>query len=143
MPPAYRGSCHCGAVGFVLQTGLAPDHWSIRACQCSFCRAHGAESMSDRNGEIRFAIKDATRLQRYRFGLQTADFLLCQNCGVYIGAVIATERGPFGIVNVRALCERPEGLARAVPVSYDGEDSDARAARREEKWMRVMRMPGV
>jgi len=139
--PAYQGSCHCGAIGFELRSGIPPINWSIRACQCSFCRAHGALSMSEPDGELRFEIRDRTRLRRYRFGLRTADFLLCGHCGVYVGAVIATEHGSFGIVNLRTLSDAPDDLADPVPVDYDSEDTGARIERREEKWMPVTSMP--
>ncbi|HWM28263.1 MAG TPA: hypothetical protein VNQ14_07385 [Woeseiaceae bacterium] len=135
--PAYQGSCHCGAIGFELRSGVPPINWSIRACQCSFCRAHGALSMSEPNGEIRFEIRDSTHVRRYRFGLRTADFLLCGHCGVYVGAVIATERGSFGIINLRTLSDPPDDFADPAAVDYDGEDTGARIARREEKWMAV------
>jgi hypothetical protein len=31
-----------------------------------------------------------SKLLRYRFGLKTADFLVCENCGIYMAAVIST-----------------------------------------------------
>jgi hypothetical protein len=42
-------------------------------------------------------------LDRYRFGSKTADFLLCRDCGVYLGAVMQSARGGFGIINARVL----------------------------------------
>jgi hypothetical protein len=73
-------------------------------------------------------------LNRYRFGLETADFLLCRECGVYIGALIETENGQFGIINTHALTETPEKLANPGPMRYDSEDVSGRVARREERW---------
>ena len=103
MKSEYQGSCHCGAIGYRYRTPIAPDQWSIRACQCRFCRAHDALSASDPNGFIEFTVADPKQLNRYRFGLKTADFLLCRECGVYIGALIETENGQFGIINTHAL----------------------------------------
>ncbi len=80
-------------------------------------------------------------LQKYRFGLRTADFLLCTECGVYIGAVIETDSGAYGIVNVHALSETPEGLAATAPISYDAEDTGGRVSRREERWTPVTDFP--
>lgn len=137
----YAGQCHCGAIGFEYLTALPPPEWSIRACQCDFCRAHDALSTSDPGGELRLfaAVPDA--LQRYRFALKTADFLLCRHCGVYIGAVIETPSGAYGIVNTHALAEAPDDLAAAMPISYDGESSGERVGRREDRWTPVSRLP--
>ena len=137
----YPGSCHCGAIAYEYATSVAPVEWSIRACQCAFCRAHDALSTSDPQGDIRFIAADAAQLQRYRFALRTADFLLCRNCGVYIGAVIETGGGRFGIINTHTLAPAPEDLASTEPISYDSEDTGGRVARREERWTPVSSVP--
>jgi hypothetical protein len=95
----FKGSCHCGALGFSFQTALPVAKWSVRACQCRFCRAHGALTTSDPGGRLMFDIRDVDLLERYRFGLKTADFLLCKRCGVYVGAQIETFHGAFGTIN--------------------------------------------
>ena len=133
----YRGSCHCGAIGFAYQCAIDPSEWSIRACQCRFCRVHDALSTSHPDANIEFVSTSAEMLSRYRFGLKTADFLLCQCCGVYIGAVIASDKGLFGIINTRALLPQPDRLANPAPISYDGELTGERVARREQRWSPV------
>lgn len=137
----YRGGCHCGAIRFRYSTEQAPDRWSIRACQCRFCRAHDALSASDPAGTLRFECDSAEMLQRYRFGLRTADFLLCRRCGVYIGAVIEAGRGRYGIINTHALDETPGNLAETGAISYEGEDTAGRISRREERWTPVTAVP--
>ena len=109
----------------------------MRACQCSFCRAHGALSTSDPRGALEFRADAPRRLERYRFGLRTADFLLCRDCGVYIGAVLAATEGRFGIINVNAL---GGGVCppAAQPADYDAEDGTARVARRVSRWTPVL-----
>ena len=136
----YRGGCHCGAIGFRFHTQIAPPDWSIRACQCRFCRLHDALSTSDPGGSLEFVAARPELLQRYRFALRTADFLLCRDCGVYIGAVIETDQGSYGIINTHALAEQPEDIAAVQPISYDGEETPGRVSRREERWTPV---PGV
>ena len=133
----YSGGCHCGALTFRFETAKAPRDWSVRACQCSFCRAHAALSASDPDGSIAFAETRKGALHRYRFGQKTADFLVCRDCGVYIGATIETPRGPFGIVNVRALKVIPDDLPAAQPMHYEAESMEERTARREQRWSRV------
>jgi hypothetical protein len=130
----HTGRCHCGALAYEYQTSLAPAAWSVRACQCSFCRSHGALSTSDPQGSLTYVIRDAGRLVRYHFGLRTAEFLICARCGVYLGAVIATPRGRFGIININALQPQPAGLPQPKAVSYEAEDALGRTARRETRW---------
>ena len=138
---SWQGRCHCGAIGFEYSTGRAPADWSIRACQCRFCRAHDALSTSDPDGSLRFFADEPSRLQRYRFGLKTADFLLCGNCGVYLGAVIETGGGRYGIVNTHALVDAPADVAAVQPISYDDEDTAGRVARRAQRWTPVSDAP--
>jgi hypothetical protein len=134
---SYAGRCHCGAIGFDYQTARAPAEWWVRACPCGFCRAHGALSTSDPLGLLAFRCSEPARLERYRFGLKTADFLLCQRCGVYIGALMSSEHARYGIINVNALAPLPSGLARPQSLSYEGENASERSLRREQRWTPV------
>jgi len=133
-PAVFSGGCHCGALGFSFQTALPVEQWSVRACQCGFCRLHGAQTTSDPGGQLTFHVNDAAALRRYRFGLRTADFLLCRRCGVYIGAQIETASGAFGTVNSLALTPVPQPLPRAAAADYGSESTDERIDRREKKW---------
>jgi hypothetical protein len=137
----YRGTCHCGAIGFTYTTGLRPHRWSVRACQCSFCRAHDALSTSDPDGRLVFIADVPECLQRYRFGMGTADFLLCRNCGIYVGAAIESDNGRFGIINTHALIDPPARMATAVPISYDNENTEGRISRRGERWTPTADLP--
>lgn len=137
MGASYSGQCHCGAIGFTYSTDLAPGSWSVRECQCSFCRAHGARCTSDSAGSVQFSFPKPDDLVRYRFALRTADFLLCRRCGVYIGSVITTTRGSFGIVNLNTFVA-PAGIAGSEAFRYDGESVEGRVSRREENWTPVV-----
>lgn len=134
---SYEGRCHCGAIGFTYRTALPGERWSIRACQCTFCRLHDALSTSDPQGTLDFAIREPGLLQRYRFGGRTADFLLCRRCGGYVGAQMIADGRTFGIVNLHALREPPAGLPLAVAMSYDGEAARERQERRVRRWTPV------
>ncbi len=137
----YSGSCHCGAIGFVYRTAVLPPDWSIRACQCRFCRCHAALSTSDPAGGLIFTAARPERLERYRFALRTGDFLLCRGCGVYLGAVIEVPEGRFGIINTHALDVMPEAVAEAVAISYAGEAAAGRIGRRVDRWTPVESVP--
>jgi hypothetical protein len=136
---AYEGRCHCGAIGFVYRTGLPGERWSVRACQCTFCRAHDALSTSDPQGALEFHAGEPELLQRYRFGQRTADFLLCRRCGVYIGVQMETDGGVLGVINIHALREPPPALPAATAMSYEGESRGERGSRRAQRWTPVTR----
>ena len=134
---AWRGRCHCGAVGFEYRTAKPPAEWPVRECQCSFCRKHGACYTSDPAGSVRFVHTDAGALSRYRFGHETADFVFCGRCGGYLGAVAEEGGQPLAVLNLRAFDPQPEGLPAPQPMAYDGESTVERSARRFERWTRV------
>jgi hypothetical protein len=134
----HPGSCHCGAIGFSYRTHQPPSSWNVRACQCSFCRAHAGLTTSDPSGSIEFLEHRVGLLQRYRFGLRITDFLLCRACGVYIGAEIQTGTGRFGVINIHALRPIPAGLGPAIAMEYGSESSAERIGRREERWTPVI-----
>ncbi len=138
---AFAGRCHCSALGYTYRPSQPPSRWSVRACQCRFCRAHGALSTSDPAGSLAFEVNDPARLVRYRFGLRTADFLLCSECGVYVGAVLEDGSAAFGIINTRTLEPQPDDMAAVGAISYEGEDEAGRAARRVQRWTPVSRWP--
>src|SRR5262245_16416349 len=130
----FAGACHCQALGFVFHTGVPVERWTVRGCQGGFCRAHRVLSTSDPAGRLEFVWREPEQVTRYRFGLRTAEFLICARCGVYVGARIATEHGAYGIINVRTLSPLPDGLPEPAPMSYEGEDVSARAQRRVSRW---------
>jgi len=121
-------------LAFRYHTALPPGLWQVRACDCSFCRRHATLSTSDPAGLLEFRVAEPAALHRYRFGMSTADFLVCTRCGVYIGAQIDTGCGTFGIINLRALAPLAAQLPAASPVSYHAEDAAQRLARRAERW---------
>jgi hypothetical protein len=126
----HRGGCHCGALRYALETELPVAQLPLRACQCSFCRHHGARSTSDPQGWLEFEVRDPGQVTRYQFGLKTADFLICARCGVYVGATIRYH----AVINANTLDDVAQLTQPETPMDYDGEDAPARAARREARW---------
>jgi hypothetical protein len=132
--PEYLIGCHCGALSARYQTAQLVGSWSVRTCQCSFCRAHDALSVSDPAGSLEFHASRPERLQRYRFGSGITEFLICRECGVYIGARLAGEHGAFGIINARALLPIPQELPPPTPMNYAGESAGDKRTRRAARW---------
>lgn len=134
----YWAQCHCGGLSARYCTRLPPSAWSMRACQCSFCRRHAALTTSDPAGLIEYQCEDPQLLQRYRFGTRSTDFLICRSCGVYLGAQMTSDGGKrFGILNVRTLMVVAPGLQRAELMDYERETPEGRLRRREARWTPV------
>ena len=134
MSRTYEGGCHCGVIRWCFVTRIVPSEWIVRSCQCSFCRAHGARCTSDPAGTVEYSVSDQGALLRYRFGLKTADFLVCTKCGVYVGAVIDGPAGMFTTLNLNSMKTPVEGLPDAALVSYESEDTQDRIERRRSRW---------
>lgn len=130
----YLARCHCGVLTASYRTAVDPSAWPVRACQCAFCRNHGALATSDPQGLLEFRCADLQRVQRYRFGGRTADFLICRECGVFVGVEMATGKGRFGVLNVLTLRPPPSSLPAAKPMDYGAETAELRQLRRETRW---------
>ena len=136
-PQRFEGGCHCGNLTYVFAASAGLDVLGLRACMCSFCRAHGARNTSDPDGAIQIAVRDATRLRRYRFALKTADFLLCADCGTYVGALLPAPGGGWMTVNVNSFRTPPPLDYPVVPHDFSAENVAARIARRRARWTPV------
>jgi hypothetical protein len=106
----------------------------VRSCTCSFCRRHGARCVSDPAGAVRIVVHDPALLLRYGFGLRTAEFLVCRQCGVYLGAVMTAGDAAVATINVNTF-DPPHPFERAgVPMDYGSESEPERRARRAAGW---------
>ena len=128
------GRCHCGNLELSLETSVRPEELSLRACTCSFCRRHGARTTSDPSGRVVITVHHPDELLRYRFGLETADFLVCTRCGIYVAAVMEEGSGSYATVNVNTLDAVDRFTRPATPVTYEGESAAERSARRKARW---------
>lgn len=133
-PFSHGGGCHCGNLRYVFETRLALAELPLRTCQCAFCKAHGARSTSDPAGRIRFTVGEPAQLTRYRFGLRSADFLICARCGVYVGALMREDDAAWAIVNANTLEAAAQLTQAPTPMDYGAEDEPRRRARRRQRW---------
>ncbi len=125
---AHSASCHCAAIRIEFETAgpLAP-----RACQCRFCRRHGARMVSDPEGRARLTLGPETH--RYRFGTHTTDYLICARCGCYVAAIAEIDGALYATLNLNAF-DAPRPELGAEPVSYEGETAAEKAQRRRRRW---------
>ena len=130
----YSGGCHCGNLAIRFETALPQDALPVRSCACSFCTRHGTRCTSDPAGRVEITVGDPGRLERYRFGLGTTDYLICRTCGVYAGAVMDSGGSAVAIVNINCLVDADDGWQAAKAMNYDGETGPERRARRLKSW---------
>ena len=95
------GGCHCGNVRVDLELAREPGTYHPRACDCDFCRKHGAAYVSDPQGSLHIRIQDVSRMGNYRQGSGVAECIFCRNCGVLIGALYRSEGQIWGVINAR------------------------------------------
>lgn len=132
---SIEGSCHCGNVRVVLGLTKDPSTYQPRACDCSFCTRHAAAYISDAEGSLSLQIKDPQKLKAYRQGSNTADFLLCRNCGVLIGVTYREGGETYAAVNARII-DHTVSLGPPVSASPQKLNPDEKVARWKQLWFR-------
>ena len=132
--PSFHGRCHCGALELTFTSDKPAHELPLRACACSFCRRHGMRSVADPQGRVVFKANDPAALHKYRFGLQTASFLICRNCGTYIGSVYSGPAGDTAVVNVNCFDDQRPFTRAAESVDYAAETAEQRRQRRQRVW---------
>jgi hypothetical protein len=130
-----RGKCHCGNISFSLTWEPDPEEIPARACGCSFCVKHGGVWTSNPRGALEVAIEDPSRVSRYAFGTRTAEFHICARCGIVPVVTSRLDDRLYAVVSVNAFENVDPSLLRRAPISFDGEETDARLARRKRNWI--------
>jgi hypothetical protein len=119
-----------------MRSELSLAQLPVRTCGCRFCCKHGLLTTSDPQGEMDFISTDHTAILHYRFDTETADFLMCGRCGVYVGAQMEEAGRYYAIANLRTL--EGEGELRMVePMDYSRESVSERRTRRASRWTPV------
>jgi len=129
------GSCHCGNISFALDWQPEPAEIPARACTCSFCIKHGGVWTSSPAGSLAVRVKDSSRASVYSFGTKTAEFHVCSNCGVVPVVTSTIEGTDYAVVSVNAFDDVKPELLRQGSVSFDGEGTGDRLARRRRNWI--------
>lgn len=125
-----HGQCHCGAVRVAIE-GVEASELPLRACQCGFCRRHGALSTSHPDATITFS---GAKLIHYRFAHRVSDYLICAECGCYVGAAVEIDGARYAILNVTGVDLPGFEGRKPQPMVYDDETPGERAQRRKAKW---------
>jgi hypothetical protein len=115
----YSGSCHCGAVTFVVQ---APESVEVEQCNCSICSKSGFLHLIVPSSQFQLLSgKDA--LTTYTFNTGVAQHYFCRHCG--IKPFYIPRSNPDGVdVNVNCLDSRPAEIRIQ---AFDGQEWEANA----------------
>ena len=134
-----RGKCHCGNIAFSLSWEPDPAEIPARACDCSFCTKHGGVWTSNPRGTLEVQVGDPSLVSRYAFGTQTAEFHICARCGIVPVVTSRIDGHLYAVVSVNAFEGVDPSLLRRTPSSFEGEDEEARLARRKRGWIADVR----
>ena len=134
----FTGGCHCSNITVSVELTGAASSCSPRACDCEFCRRHGAAWVSDPQGSLLLHVQDLRGTGRYRQGAGIAEMLVCRNCGVLVAAL---WQGPqvHGVVNANVL-EARDSLAAVQPVSSKSLSAEAKMNRWQKIWFADVRL---
>jgi hypothetical protein len=129
-----EGGCHCGNIAVELELPRSPATYHPRACDCEFCRKHGAAYVSDPQGALRIRIRDERHAGRYTQGSGLAELLLCRNCGVLAAALYAGHGRLYATVNARILDAAGTQFAAEQPVSPQTLSAGEKIQRWQDIW---------
>lgn len=129
------GGCHCGNLRVEVVLSRQSGTYQPRACDCDFCRKHGAAYISDPEGSLVVRVKQMEHRGSYRQGSGQADLIYCRLCGVLIGALYKDADLIYATLNSRVI-DAPIVFAAeqfASPKTLSGEQ---KATRWREIWFR-------
>ena len=133
-----EGSCHCGDISLRFETERSPAELPVTICGCSFCLKHRPRFTNDPGGSLAIAYRDESCVNRYRFALKLADFLVCRTCGVFV----CTYLNQRACINLDALQRSHEFTTTPHRFTlFNGETADSRRTRWAKEWTRATLAP--
>lgn len=115
----YQGSCHCGAVKFVIE---APEILEVERCNCSICTKSGFLHLILPLSKFTL-LSDGNALSTYTFNTGVAKHTFCRQCG--IKPFYTPRSNPDGIdINVNCLDPFPENIRIT---EFDGQNWEQNA----------------
>lgn len=134
-----HGGCRCGGLRVAFGTAQDPAALRPRACDCTFCRGHGAAWVSDPAGTLDLTETTAAALREVRQGSESARFVLCARCGVLVCVLFDADGDVLGAVNAACLAAR-DRLGPAQPASPQLLSAEERRERWKTLWIRGVRV---
>jgi hypothetical protein len=78
-------------------------------------------------------VYDSADVSCYRFGHETADFIICPRCGVLTVVLCEIDDQMRAVVNIKSMLDHVFP-ATETAVNFDGETDEERLARRKKNW---------
>jgi hypothetical protein len=128
------GGCHCGNIHVDMDLTHEPGTYNPRACDCDYCRKHGASYVSDANGSLAIRIADHTNVGKYRQGDRLAEFLLCGSCGVLVCVLYSRDGRLYAAMNANVTDAR-ESFGTEQIVSPKKLSENEKTQRWQELWL--------
>ena len=132
---SLNGCCHCGNIRFVLRWPESEAIVAVRHCGCNFCQKHAGAWTSHPDAELTVNIADRSLVSKYRFGTNTADFVICTECGVVPLVLSEIDNNLYAVVNVNTFEDTGRFSFFASATDFDGEDTGSRLERRRRYWI--------
>jgi len=129
------GGCRCGNISLALTLDPAPAELPARTCSCSFCTTHDGVWTSYPPAALAVLIRDPERVTTHTFATGTAQFHICSECGAVPVVTSRIDGRLYAVVNVHALKDIEPLVLRHASANFDGENEQARIARRRQNWI--------
>jgi hypothetical protein len=112
MMQTYRGSCHCGAIVFEIDT----DFTEFTKCDCSLCRKKNAVMTKVHESRFRL-LQGEGQLAQYQWNTHIAKHHFCTICGIYTFHRKRVTPDYFGI---NVYCLEDANIADVPVIGVDG-----------------------
>jgi len=76
--PSYRGSCHCGAIQFQIESEIT----DVYTCDCSLCSKKNALMTTVPEDKFKL-LEGYDKLSLYQWNAKIARHFFCSVCGIY------------------------------------------------------------
>ena len=97
------GGCHCKNITFKIETTEEFETHEPRACDCEFCTKHSASYISDPKGSLKIVVTNKNDLKKYKVGSGVADFLICNECGVFVSVCYEEQGRIYASINSKTV----------------------------------------
>ena len=111
----YKGSCHCGKVGYEVEMD---ELKGVMECNCSMCSRKGAKMAFVPRAQLQLTTPESNA-KTYLFNKHVIQHRFCAECGIHAYGIGKDRQGnEMAMINVRCL----EGIDyEALPVQrFDG-----------------------
>jgi len=138
-----KGGCHCGNIEYTYYSPLPAEEIPIRGCNCSFCTKQGHRYTSHPHAKLEASIRDPSQVKAIRFGTETAEFHLCQACGVIPFITSRIDDQNYAVVNVNSFDGIDLATLNMDFFDLNNESLEARLERRKRVWIPEVLIPNT